>query len=311
MGDPCEVGVNGERAVNNHFCCDLDGDTYSSQGTCGGNDCNDNPTGGSSINPGVSETYANGKCSNGLDDDCDGFTDDEDDGCSCPEECDEGSTPIESGCYINQDLCKYPGNDGCPAGTFPYGSSGCCCTTCPIIIDVAGNGYSLSDLETGVNFDHNNDGIRERISWTASGSDDAFLVLDRNGNGSIDAGRELFGNTTPQPFDHSIADPNGFIALAEFDKPSSGGNRDGRISQADAIFPSLRLWQDVNHNGTSEAGELHRLRAVGVAFIDLDYKESRRSDSHGNLFKYRAKVRDTRGAQLGRWAWDVFLLRGQ
>jgi hypothetical protein len=227
--------------------------------------------------------------------------------CSCPDGVDTGG-----GGGGGEQCASPPQTFRCdfeiPQTSCDYFVDNSYCQTSPILIDVLGNGFSLTDAAAGTQFDVANHGSPQQIAWTSGGADDAWLVLDRNGNGIIDDGKELFGNSTAQPSPPSGEERNGFLALAVFDRISRGGNADGIISQLDRVFPDLRLWQDTNHNGLSESYELFTLPQLGLRKIDLKYKRSRRIDVFGNEFRYRAKVKDAQDAQLGRWAWDVFLV---
>ena len=179
----------------------------------------------------------------------------------------------------------------------------------PIIIDVGGRGFSLTNAQDGVLFDIVGNGKPIRISWTAAGALNAFLALDRNHNGIIDTGKELFGNFTPQP---QSPEANGFLALAEFDKVENGGNGDGVIDEKDAIFASLRLWIDLNHDGKSQPGELFTLPQLGVYSLSLQYKESRRTDEFGNEFRFRSRINlaesQADASKAERIAYDVFFM---
>jgi hypothetical protein len=188
-----------------------------------------------------------------------------------------------------------------------------CHQASPIIVDTLGKGFQLTTAESGVLFDIAGSGHPIQMAWTAANSGNAFLALDRNGNGKIDNGKELFGNFTDQPLcpDGDDACRNGYRALAEFDKPEKGGNGDGIIDQRDAIYAHLLVWIDENHDGISQPSELHTLPELGVFSLALKYKKSSRTDEFGNQFRYKAAVNpDPKDGESkdGRWAFDVFFM---
>jgi hypothetical protein len=148
----------------------------------------------------------------------------------------------------------------------------------PIILPVGqSQAYKLTSAPNGVAFDIDGDGTVEQIAWTAADSGLAFLAIDRNGNGQIDNGTELFGNRT-RP-----GSPNGFDALSKL-YPITGPI--GFIDADDEVYPKLLLWEDRNHNGLSEASELRPASDL-YSRIGLGYSLHDRRDGHGNQFKFR------------------------
>ena len=155
----------------------------------------------------------------------------------------------------------------------------------PIIIDLNKDGTTTSKLNGAVNFDMDNNGFKEATGWISK--DDAFLAYDRNGNGKIDNGSELFGDKTVSVGAYGYTGKtaeNGFEALKEFDS-----NGDNIIDEKDKDFDKLLLWQDLNTNGLTEEGELKTLKEHNIKSIDLRYKETQ-IDNNGNLIKQTSTV---------------------
>lgn len=195
---------------------------------------------------------------------------------------------------------------GCVNGEEYVEGDGC---GSPIVVSARGNRLRLTSLWEGVHFDLDSDGIPELMAWTSPNEEDAFLVLDRNGDGMVDNGHELFGNFTPQP---DSSTPNGFLALAVFDEPENGGNGDGLITAEDEIFAQLGFWIDRNHDGVSQPNELQAVSSTSAAAFNLRYRESRRTDGHGNSFRYTSTVEMEIGTDgpPRAYAVDVFFVTG-
>jgi hypothetical protein len=157
----------------------------------------------------------------------------------------------------------------------------------PIVVDTRRDGIELGPAGAGVSFDVNADGFPDYVQWVRPRGDEAFLTLDRNRNGLVDDGSELFGVGTPL-LEGGTA-PNGFVALAQYDRPLLGGNDDGIISRADAIWPELSMWLDTNADGIATRAEMRRPDSFGLT-------------SFGTIPKVRRYI-DAAGNSLPYWAW--------
>lgn len=174
----------------------------------------------------------------------------------------------------------------------------------PIVVDLAGDGFQLSGVEDGVTFDLATlSEAPEQIAWTLEGTNDAWLSLDRDNNGLIDDGSELFGNYSDQPEPLPGRKRNGYAALGLFDT-----NADGVISRSDPVYADLRLWTDTNHNGISESSEMSTLESHGITGLGTDYRAHRRFDPQGNLWRFSARVYVDQSSQVGLRSFDVFLV---
>jgi hypothetical protein len=131
----------------------------------------------------------------------------------------------------------------------------------PLILDLNGDGVQTTSLAEGVSFDLRATGEALQTGWVAGG--DGLLAIDRNGDGLINDGSELFGSAFRLADGTQAAD--GFAALASLDS-----NLDGVLSADDGDFGALLVWRDDNHDGITQSGELLGLSDLGIVSIGLD-----------------------------------------
>jgi len=178
-------------------------------------------------------------------------------------------TESSNRCYF-VDTCEPPPG-GCTIEGQVWSEEYCeCVDSCPILVDTTGRGYRLTGATDGVLFDIDADGARERIGWTDPKAGTGFLAFDRNGNGVIDNGAELFGSVTPKSLDVETArSANGFDALAALESSTYGASVvDGVIDSADAAFNRLLIWMDRNHDGVSQPEELVLAKELGLLSLE-------------------------------------------
>ena len=143
----------------------------------------------------------------------------------------------------------------------------------PIVLDISGLGITTKSVTAGVYYDLDNNGFAEKTGWIDAKS--GILVLDRDGNGKIEAGKELFGDRTI--LDDGKTASSGFAALAALDS-----NHDGVIDAKDAKFSELRIWIDKDGNGVSTPDELLTLEEAGIKSLNLSNEFVGKVDENGN-----------------------------
>lgn len=166
--------------------------------------------------------------------------------------------------------------------------------TDPLVFDLNGDGFSPVGTEIGAYFDLNGDGFRERVSWVRD--DDALLAFDKNEDGIINNGNELFSNFSVLK-NGKLAN-SGLEALKEYDD-----NGDGIIDENDMIFSKLRLWID-NGDGVSESWELRTLKELGITCIYLNNNSSDSETINGTVIKNKGnygKADGTSGSYSEYW----------
>ncbi len=156
------------------------------------------------------------------------------------------------------------------------------CNT-PLVVNFDGGPIEYGPVAAAT-FDLSTNGSCTNTAWPTS----PWLALDRDGDGMIRSGAELFGNATAMASGDQAS--NGFAALAELDT-----NLDGRISAKDERFSELVLWNDWDADRLGAYGELQPLSETSLVSIDLGYSKRAECDGNGNCGIERASFEYRKG----------------
>ena len=194
----------------------------------------------------------------------------------------------DSSASINSDFGKYRGssitgthsNDNMSGTLFingcPYDVEGKYRLASPLVLDLKGDGFKFTSVKDGIDFDLDADGNVDETAWTAKQNefDDAFLVLDKDGDGQVNSGSELFGDQN--------GEDNGFLELSKYDD-----NGDGKIDKHDKIYHKLHLWADMNGDGkVDHPQEWKTLEEMGITEISTGYNKVLDQDGNARTDKY-------------------------
>jgi|GEM_PF-3290033 len=205
-----------------------------------------------------------------------------------------------SGSTDNDSNEEFVGPDSDPRGLldplsdrFDYGMN----LVSPIVLDLDGDGLETKSVSKGVYFDLDGNKFAEKTGWV--GQDDGLLVLDRDGDGLITSGAELFGDQTRLKSGSKAA--NGFQALAEFDD-----NHDGKIDEQDPAFEQIKIWKDENQDGHSSFDEIFSLRQLGIKSLSTSYSTINSTGEDGNVLGWAGSFEDKNGTaqQMGDFLFN-------
>lgn len=212
----------------------------------------------------------------------------------------EGMSVCNEICLVEDGIATW--GDRCEA-TAEENFQGCACAreecNTPLVLAFESERVQFTIGQDNA-FDLSRDGACRASDWPTAAT--PWLVFDRNGDGRIEDGGELFGSATKLSSGRFAK--NGFDALRELDE-----NHDGVFDTKDAAFARVAIWKDANGDRVSSSAEIETLGDVDLLAIDIANEAGMQCDERGNCEGERSafKFRDAAGVARRGTVIDVYL----